>query len=197
MKIAAHPEKAKFAIRLNALKGRFDTKFQSELYRFINPTHSKEADILNGTGSIHASGRWNLAGSIRLSYTAITPQTALTEVLAHVKYFSLPLNKAMPRVLVALYLKAHRALDLRNGEIRRALRLSDDTIRKLDWRAENQNGREAITQAWGQVFSDAGFEAVIVPSAADANSTNVLVFPNNLQSGSHFDVKSKVRWPGK
>lgn len=64
----------------------------------------------------------------------------------------------------------------------------------MDWRAENQAGAEALTQAWGKLFAAAGFEAVIVPSAADSDGSNVLVFPRNLQTGSQFQVKNEVKW---
>ena len=121
----------------------------------------------------------------------------MSEALAQVAYYHLPVSKALPRVLVALRLKAQRALDLRGGDIRKALILSEDTIKSLDWRAENQRGAEAITQAWGDAFANAGFEAVIVSSAADPEGSNVLVFPENLLSGSSFGVVDEVKWPGK
>lgn len=197
MKITAYPESAKLTERIKALGTGYDLAFDDELFRFINPTYSKSTDILDGAGALHANGRWNLKGATRLSYTALAPQTALAEALAHVHYFRLPIHKALPRVLVALRLRAKRVVDLRDGNVRKALRLSDGTIRKLDWRAENQRGDEAVTQAWGNAFVAAGFEAVIVPSAADASGANVLVFPENLHAGSQFDVISEVKWPGK
>ncbi|HEY1052381.1 MAG TPA: RES family NAD+ phosphorylase [Prosthecobacter sp.] len=163
--------------------------------KFCIVSYSKAGDVVNGAGALHASGRWNLRGAMRLSYTAMAPGTALAEALAHVTYYGLPLNKALPRALVALRLKAGRVLDLRDGDVRQALRLSKQTIRHLDWRADNQAGREAVTQAWGKTFSDAGFEAVIVPSAADSSGTNVLVYPENLHSASQFEVDEEIKWP--
>ena len=174
-----------------------DIKWSGGLFRFINPTYSKAADIVDGAGALHSAGRWNLKSIIRLSYASFSPQTALSEALAHVNYYALPIAKALPRVLVALRLKAHRALDLRDGELRKALRLSEHTIRTSDWRAENQKGREAITQAWGYTFASAGFGAILVPSAADANGSNALIYPKNLHTDSHFEVESEVKWPGR
>jgi len=197
MTIAAHPHRAKFDARLKVVGRRFATESEETLFRFINPRYSKALDIVNGSGALHADGRWNLKGAARLSYTATTPETALVEALAHVNYYHLPLAEALPRVLVALKFKAARVLDLRNGRVRRALRLSGETMRKLDWRAENQRGAEAVTQAWGSVFAGAGLEAIIVPSAAKSGGTNVLVFPENLLAGSVFEVTNEVNWPKK
>ena len=151
-------------------------------------------DIISGMGAMRAAGRWNVAGAARLSYTSQAPDTALSEALALVNYYRLPVSKALPRVLVALRLKATRGLDLRDGEVRKALILSENTIRKLDWRAENQKGAEAVTQAWGHAFAQAGFEAAIVPSAADSVGANVLIFPDNLAAGGKFTVVSEVKW---
>lgn len=182
--------------RLAAVGASLDAGFNGDLFRFINPAYSKAADIVDGRGALHASGRWHCKGVARLSYTAMSPQTALAETLAHANYYSLPTARALPRVLVALKLHARRVLDLRDGHARKILRLSTEVIQNLDWRAENQNRREAITQAWGGAFATAGFEAVIVPSAADPAGSNVLVYPENLRPGSHFETTTPINWPG-
>ena len=56
---------------------------------------------------------------------------------------------------------------------------------------------EAVTQAWGTAFARAGYEAVIVSSAANPGGANVLVFPENLLPGSWFQVTNEVKWSGK
>ena len=194
MTITPHPDRAKFDHRLKDVGTSFDVEFDQTLFRFINPRHSRAADIVNGAGGLHADGRWNLKGPARVSYTATSPETALAEALAHVHYFRLPVAKALPRVLVGLQLKAKRVLDLRDGNVRKVLKLSEETVLKLDWRAENQKGTEAVTQAWGAAFAHAGFEAILVPSAASAGGANVLVFPENLLPGSRFHVLEEVKW---
>ena len=197
MRISSNSSRAQLLERLRLLEGKLELGCELELYRFINPRFSKAHDIIGGTGGLHASGRWNLGGEFRISYTSLVPETALAEVLAHVRYFNLPLSRAMPTVLVALGLKARRVLDFRSSSIRAALKLSPDAIRKIDWRLKNQDNLEALTQAWGWTFAEAGLEAVIVLSGADSKGANVLVYPGNLLPGSRFFVKSAVRWPGK
>lgn len=197
MKITPHPDQHPLRVKLAAVGTSLDAAFSGTLFRFINPSYSKRAHIVDGAGALHAAGRWHTAGAMRLCYTAQTPLTALAEALAQVNYYGLPQAKALPSVLVALHLQAGRVLDLRLGKVRRTLRLSAATMQKLDWRAENQHGREAITQAWGRAFAAAGFEAVIAPSAADATGANVLVFPENLQPGSRFEVQREVNWPAR
>lgn len=197
MKIRKHPGRVKFAHSLRAMDHSLTTTFTGALYRFLNPRFTRPDQILDGAGGLHASGRWNPAGAFRISYTALTPETALAEALAHVRYYHLPEAQAMPRVLVAMRLEAHRVLDLRNAHLRDSIGMTLATIKKLDWRAENQAGREALTQAWGDCFCQAGFAAILVPSAADKAGANVLVFPGNLSSRDRFESFGDIKWPGK
>jgi len=68
--------------------------------------------------------------------------------------------------------------------------LSEDAIRNLDWRRENRRRREALTQSWGWAFQNAGFEAILVPSAANSKGVNLVVFPENLAPASLFSPDS-------
>ena len=142
---------------------------------------------------MHANGRWNLRGCCRLSYTSLAPETALSESLAPARYFNLPESSALPRVLVSLTVSLTKVLFLTDGPVRQRLRLGMETICHHDWRKENRRRVEALTQAWGGAFADAGYEAVLVPSAA-ARGHNLIVFPRNLQKHSVFEVENEVKW---
>jgi RES domain-containing protein len=195
VKFRPHADRNRFASRIAHLSRKWERRCSVELYRFIDPRFSKAEDIMSGAGAKIASGRWHLKGAKPISYTAMEPETALAEALAHVRYYRLPLSTAMPRVLVSLKLNAGRVIDLRRGNLRRLLRLSLLTMTGGDWRRDNLRGREAVTQAWGEALQLAGYEAVIVPSAAARRGSNILVYRENLDSGSTFDVINEVRWP--
>ena len=186
-----YAERDAFLKRAIALGQKWDTPRELELFRFVDPRFCSAADIVSGNGGLHASGRWNLHGAMRISYTAVEPETALAEALANARYYQLPLSTALPRVLVSLILRATRVLDLRNSACRRELGISLNVITGTDWRRSNQEGIEAVTQAWGQAFATAGFEALIVSSAA-ADGTSVMIFPDNMQRSSEFFVQREV-----
>ena len=183
----AHPDEAYFRRRLASLDRFGGRAFTGSVFRFVHPRHSKPADISSGLGAMQASGRWHLKGMGQLTYTALTTITAHAEVLAHVTYYNLPVEHALPRLLVALDTDLKRVLDLTDGKVRQRLKLGADTIRNLDWRRENRLKQEATTQAWGRLFLAAGYEAILVPSAAN-QGTNLIVFPANLLTGSTFTV---------
>jgi len=51
-----------------------------------------------------------------------------------------------------------------------------------------------VTQAWGAAFAAAGVEALIAPSAANNDGTNVIVFPENLRRSDKFFVEREVQF---
>jgi RES domain-containing protein len=189
-----HPERDDFLARVLDLSQNWIKPFNAVLFRFIDPEFSAAEDIASGEGGLYASGRWNLRG-MRVAHTATEPETALAEALAHARYYDLPLNTALPRVLVSLAVNAVSVLDLRNRQLRRTLRIGLDEIIATDWRRENRRSREAVTQAWGVAFATAGIEALITPSAANDAGTNVVVFPENLRDPNGFLVEREVVWP--
>ena len=190
-----HHERDRFLARVLDLPQNWLTPFQAELFRFINPRFSTAVEIISGEGGHWANGRWHLKGAMRVAYTATEPETALAECLAHARYYKLPLSTALPRVLVSLKLSATDVLDLRNGNLRRVLRISLDEVIAADWRRENRRSREGVTQAWGAAFAAGGIEALIAPSAANNDGTNVVVFPENLRRPDKFFVETEVRFP--
>lgn len=161
--------------------------FTQTVYRSTTPKYATEADILTGAGSKRNCGRWNPIG-IAVVYNSLTPETAMAETLAHCRYFAIPIEQSMPRTFVATVVKLKGVLDLRQGRVRQRLQVSQDRILTVDWRKEVRSGRVPITQLMGRAAAEIGLEGLIVPSAADPNGHNLLVFPENLDLGSTATV---------
>ena len=98
-------------------------------------------------------------------------------------------SEALPRVLVALEVRLVETGDLTSGTARKRLRVSRRRMRAEPWRRSQEGGREALTQAIGRAAFEAGFEALIVPSAADPAGANLVVFPGRLSPGSRLTVR--------
>jgi RES domain-containing protein len=159
------------------------TAFAETVYRSVSPKFATESDLLTGAGSKRHGGRWNPPG-IAVVYISLTPETAMAETLAHYRYFDIPIEDAMPRTFVAIEVKLKAILDLRQGPVRQRLQVSMNRILTVDWRKDARAGQVPITQLLGQAAAEVGLEGLIVPSIADLRGHNVLVFPENLQSGS-------------
>jgi RES domain-containing protein len=161
--------------------------FEGVVYRSSTPKYATEADLLTGEGSRRFGGRWNPVG-IAMVYASLTPETAMAETLAHNRYYGVPIEDAMPRTFVAIEVTLRIVLDLRSGDLRRRLRVSEDAVIAVDWRAEVKAGREPITQRLGRAAHTGPWEGLIVPSAADPDGHNLLILPDKLDPDSGMKV---------
>jgi hypothetical protein len=62
----------------------------------------------------------------------------------------------------------------------RSLGVTRGQLVGADWRACNAAGEEALTQAIGRLAWNAGWEGLVLPSAATPDGVNLVVFPGNL-----------------
>jgi RES domain-containing protein len=155
--------------------------FKSTAFRSVNPRYATEADLLSGHGSREFGGRWNTLG-LAAVYASLSPETAMAETLAHVRYYGLPAQAIMPRTFVAISFALERVLDLTDGKIRRRLRFSLTRHIHTDWRAEMAVGNVPLTQVLGRAAADVGYEGLLVPSVAEPGGQNIVAFPKNITS---------------
>lgn len=120
--------------------------------------------------------RWNPPGLTAVLHASLSPETALAEYLAVVRRAGLSVQKAMPLVHRAVRCRLRSVLDLRDGGVRRAIKVSEDRLLGADWQREQAMQREAITQAVGRAAFAAGFEGLLTRSAADPAGENLVVF---------------------
>src|SRR6476659_7025357 len=72
------------------------------VYRSASPRYANKDDLLTGVGSKTAGARWNPPRSFPTVYSSLDPHTAIDEVLAHFRYYGIPIASAMPRVTVSI-----------------------------------------------------------------------------------------------
>ena len=120
----------------------------------------------------------------------MTPEAAVAETLAHIRYYGLPPQSAMPRTFVAIEVSLSQVLDLTDGKIRQTLGVSNARMTTADWRADMRAGRTPVTHAISQAAFDAGLEGLLVPSAATLGETNLVYFIDNVLSTSQIEIMS-------
>jgi RES domain-containing protein len=174
-----HPESNRLRSGLERCISRL-MPWRGEFFRSAAPRYANKDDIITGAGSKAAGARWNPPGGFHAVYASLDVETAVAEALQHFRYYGLPVSKGMPRVIVALEANLERVLDLRDGDVRRALVVSEKRMLSEPWREEQKKGREALTQAMGRLAFDLDIQALVVPSAARKGGSNLIVFPTNL-----------------
>jgi RES domain-containing protein len=187
MILRSHPEFSELLDRAQRLIGR-GAPWSGHAYRTVGPKYSKAAEIISGVGAARAGGRWNPLGAIPAVYASLSPETATAEAFAHNRHYAIPLFEALPRVMVALDVRLVRVLDLTDPGLRRSLRISVARLLAVDWRAEQNAGREAVTQAIGRAAFEAGFQGLLVRSHAAKMGVNIVVFPSALDGLCRLEV---------
>lgn len=170
------------ALRLNNLVRR-SRPLRLIAYRSTVPKFATELDLITGEGARIHGGRWNPPG-VASVYASNSPETAMAEALATVRYYGLPVQAFAPRCFVSLSFDLERILDLTDGETRRRIGFSLRRITETDWRAEMAAGVAPLTQLVGRAAADSGLDGLLVPSAAKRDGKNVVAFPANFRRSS-------------
>lgn len=161
----------------------FFTKHQAmpldrTFFRVAGPRHTTASEILSGEGAYRGGGRWNVPRNMKAIYASDDPVTAMHEATAHLRYYHLPLSNAMPKVTVALQVKAERVIDLTDATSGFPEPMS--TLLAEDWRQVMGRGDEPTTQAIGRAAFDAGLQGLLVPSKPSPAGKNLVLFPERF-----------------
>jgi hypothetical protein len=116
-------------------------------------------------------------------------------MLSQARYYALDVSTLMPRVYVGVQIRIGKLLDLRARPVADGLGYSRDDLMTLDWRAENRQNREALTQAIGRIAFQAGWHGLVVPSAADPRGSNVVAFPDRFDESDWMEILGSSELP--
>ena len=177
--LTPHPSFERFLRVLTELL-REAEPWSGVVYRCTTLEYANEKDFVNGNGAKRYGGRWNALDTFPAVYGSLTPETAMEETFANYRRAGIPDEKALPQVLAAFRATLQQTLDLKDMRIRRRLKVSLRELSRGDWKASQDQGKEALTQAVGRAAQEAGFDALLVPSAEDRKGTNLVVFAQGL-----------------
>ena len=82
----------------------------------------------------------------------------------------------MPKITVAIDLKARLIIDLMDPAVAIDLPVPLATLMAEDWRTLNDRGQESMTQSLGRAALVAGMDGLRVPSKPDPNGVNIVIF---------------------
>ncbi len=157
--------------------------FIGEAYRHVY----EGKDGTDSSRSKIAGGRWNPRGEFGALYLALSEEGAIGEFVRYVGYYkSLTLDDATTREIVRVKVNVRKILDLTDPKIRSLLGVTQEELRSV--RAEWDDNTWPIARA---IFA-AGFEGILVPSAANG-WINLVLFPENLLPGSSVTEKGRKK----
>lgn len=84
-------------------------------------------------------------------------------------------------------MKLTKVLDLTDPDIRLAIGVTESDL-KMEWDEVQRAGGEAHTQSIGRLAREAGFEAIIVPSARHSGANLVVLNPDSLSAPAQLLV---------
>lgn len=149
---------------------------QARVFRMIR--QELRDRILSPEGSVLHGGRYNPKGVFGALYCGDTEEVCRAEVAKAAAH--LPLAAF---VVGTIQVQLQKVLDLTDDQVLMTLGLTRADLTKAgDWR---------LTQHLGALAREAGFEALLVPSAAGPG-TNLVIFSDRLLPGSSIElVKEK------
>jgi RES domain-containing protein len=177
-----------------------DNLFRSEfspwrgiLFRSAAIAHASAEDLISERGAELAGGRWNPPG-FRTVYGSLNPGLSVDESLeAVLRGYGFSSEDLHPRAIAAIEVKLEAALILDPAQAIPEW-LNYDQMLKVDWRAENGDGRETASQVLGRAIASAG-EALITRSAV-RTGMNIALFPDSLRPTSSMRVIHGDELPG-
>jgi RES domain-containing protein len=162
------------------------------IFRSAAIAHASAEDLISGRGAEIAGGRWNPPG-LRTVYGSLNPGLSVDESLGAVlQGYGFAPEDLHPRVLAGIEVSLEAVLILDPAKAPEWL--DYDRLLKVDWRAENGEGRETASQALGRAVAERG-EALITGSAVRIGM-NIALFPDSLRPGSSIRIIHGDELPG-
>lgn len=161
--------------------------FKGTCFRNVTQQFATRRDILSTRGSFLAGRRYNYKRVFGALYLSCDIHTCIEETTKSFQVTDSEVALQLPRTIVGVDANLSRVLDLTDANVRRRLGvLKRDLLG--DWEYEqNVLGIEAFTQRIGRLAREAGFEALLVPSAV-SRGRNLVVFVDRLLSSSSLKV---------
>lgn len=142
--------------------------FSGLVYRVVKPGYPP----LSTDGSRKAGRRFNPPGEFGALYCSLKPPTANAEVAHNLRARGAKPEQESDWWEYTIRVQLHRVLDLTNSSVRSALSLESAVLFPRD---------QGATQALARKIREAGFQAIIVPSAVTPSEKNLVVFDDALQ----------------
>ena len=142
-------------------------------FRAVSP--SRKNTILSMDGAFLYGGRYNAPKKFGALYLSRTREGCIAEIKRRSAY---PPNHVLGKIKVYL----SKVCDLTDESLLKSLGITREQLTADDW---------DDTQILGDVIRDAGFEGIIVPSAA-GDFNNLVIFKDQLAGKSRVELEKST-----
>jgi RES domain-containing protein len=182
--LIAHAQYASAApLLVNLLAIDKTLPWHATVYRYTQRKFANHKRLMSGDGAFKAGGRWNAPHAFHAVYCASDAELAHREYFAATRAAGISDDAVMPVVGLAIRLQPMRALNLCENSVLADLGITSKQIKGDRWKDANDSGEESFCQAIGRAALDAGFGALLVPSAQSMCATdyNVVLIVENCR----------------
>jgi len=163
--------------------------FDGTIIRSVGTRYANEKEFLSGKGAAKFGGRWNRPG-LSAVYASLDILTATHEAYQNFLSYGFSLSAIRPRVTAGALATLKTGLDLSDQAIRQKIGFTLAELIGEDWEGIQAGGEESWTQAIGRGSREAGFEAILVPSARNRDGKNIVIFLDRLGPNSRLELLS-------
>jgi RES domain-containing protein len=189
----AHPD---FPRIYTVLKGGgLFSPWQGDVLRAVEPRWVSRPYRFTGAGSLLSGGRWNNPRLIPAVYFSTSVEALNAEAESWAKRHGFKVADLKPQTRITVRLELQAILDLTQPHTLAGLGLSSAQLTDCDWKAEQDAGREALTQAVGRAAFECLSEAIAVPSTRHSGGVNVILFPSHRRDGSVIQARDEASIP--
>lgn len=158
--------------------------WRGDLLRATAPRWVSRPYRLSGAGALLAGGRWNNPKLIPAVYLADSVDTLNAEAEAWARRHGWRVADLKPQTRITVRLELQAVLDLTAPDTLRILGVTTDRLTACAWKADQDAGREALTQAIARAAFETMAEGLVAPSARHPGGANLVFFPCHRRDGS-------------
>jgi RES domain-containing protein len=174
----------RFASFYDALKDRaLLNSWSGSALRAAAPRWISRPYRLTGTGALLSGGRWNNLKLVPAVYFADSVDTLNAEAEAWANRYQWKVDELKPLTRISVRFELKSVLDLTAKTTLKKLGLSTGELTACDWKAEQDAGREALTQALGRAAFECLADGLVAPSARHPGGVTLVFFPSHWHDG--------------
>ena len=160
------------------------TPWKGLVVRQASPRWLSRPYRFTGLGSALAGARWSVRWLMPTIYASTDPATLAAEANYKGLKYGWALTSFHPQLTIGMQWELQMVVDLTLPTTLAALNVKEVDLMACDWDAEQNAGREPVTQAIARAAFEQLAEGLVVHSARRPGGLNIVYFPSHRLDGT-------------